>query len=347
MGLFSWVNRFADYLPSWLTLGHDEDDPEKVSDGAKNHATLAMLVDASLEVAEQTLEARFPTRTVESALMLIGADRAIPRGRSESAESYARRLVGWRYPRGHRVRGGPFALLEQLSIYFDRARMWTVDRNQTYCERTAETAGGTVTEFFELDFTFAWDSTPLANAWGRFWVGLVPAVGTADYAPDFGDPDLWGGAVGTAGYCVGITGYVPDDFALVRKLLRGRTPWKPFGTRGEWLVVCLDGVDFEGHEITAAEFASWDVRDGDVRRPRRRDSWRYVALSDASNTWTGDPAAYLEGEGGQLLDGTDYYGDAGNYDALGPFTLPSGTIYAPTGASLVLTATLIDDGTQV
>src|SRR6187549_1469002 len=95
-------------VPSWLSAG----------DGGLVLDTLTDQIDDSVEKMRESLVARFPTYAQDDALTLIGQDRLIPRGRAETSEHYAQRLIAWRYPRGHRVRGSAFALLNQVSEYF-------------------------------------------------------------------------------------------------------------------------------------------------------------------------------------------------------------------------------------
>lgn len=57
------------------------------------------------------LKLRFPGYYTD-ALPLLGRERRIRRGRVETSEAYAARLRGWLG--SHQLRGGPYALLEQL-----------------------------------------------------------------------------------------------------------------------------------------------------------------------------------------------------------------------------------------
>src|SRR6187455_2560539 len=102
--LFRWL------VPSWLAGegATTEDEPAEHHDGEKVLLSLAVIKDAWLESLRQGLNARFPSRGPETALALIGRDHGIVRGRDETAAHYAERLIAWRYPRGHRVRGSAY-----------------------------------------------------------------------------------------------------------------------------------------------------------------------------------------------------------------------------------------------
>jgi hypothetical protein len=134
-------------------------------DGAALLATIAQLQDEQITRVRNGLNARVPTRSRDDALALVGRDRGIPRGRAETSAHYAQRLLRWRAPRGHRVRGNAFALLEQLSEYWGGQTCWLIDTHGRRWERS----GGV--EATEKPFAWTWDSRP-ASEWSRFWLAL-------------------------------------------------------------------------------------------------------------------------------------------------------------------------------
>lgn len=142
------------FVPAWLSEG----------DGGLLTQSLAMMVDISAQRLRSGLEARFPSRAGAEALDLIGRYRLLPRGKSESDASYATRLIGWRYPRGHRIRGNVFALLTQISAYFGGLPTWGIDRSGN---RRARDAAGT--EAYEYGYSWTWDSGAAAQ-WARQWI---------------------------------------------------------------------------------------------------------------------------------------------------------------------------------
>lgn len=304
---------FKHLVPSWLIEG----------DGERVLWTLAILKDATLERMRQGLEARMPTRAGPSALALLGDDRGIPRGRSETDAHYARRLIAWRYPRGHRVRGSAFALLEQIGVYWGGVKCWTISARGNLHERTA--AG---VESYSYGNAWDWDGAPSTPRWARFWVLVGPIVGVEAH-PDFGDAELWSEDAPT----VGQTGVTPGDVRAMRDLFRGQRPWKPAGTRAEWLIVSFDGT----HPAPDATWAQWSVDVAGVREPSRDDAFRYIALG-ASNAYAGAdvwPDA-VRMPGGGTYAGADVWPAS--------TTLPTGAIAGGTAGAWPATVDLIDDG---
>lgn len=313
-------------VPSWLSA----------DDGGKVLFVLGVLIDASVERLRQGLDARFPSRTGPSALVLIGQDRGIQRGRSETDAHYAARLKAWRYPRGHRVRGSAFALLEQISEYWGAVADWVIDANGTRHDRTA--AG---VESYSYGNSWTWDSlTGLA----RFWV-CVDGSDLFTEHPDFGDANLFGGSLGTDGaYVWGMAGWTYDDTRAMRRLMTGRA-WRPAGTQPEWLVVSLDGTDptpdatWEHWSENTAGAAGF--RDNVGTQVAARDvDFRYVSLAPAyNNTYTGDPDNFPATV--TLCDASTDTGDGAAW--VTSTTLPDSSSYAGDD-SWVTSVQLIDDG---
>lgn len=275
----STVRTLYDKLtPAWL---HAE------GDGPRVLFALASVIDASIQRLRDGLDARFPSRTGESALALIGRDRGIIRGRTETAAHYATRLKAWRNPFGHRVRGNAFALLEQISGYFGGLLGWTVDVHGTIDERTI--AGVTSTTYGN---DWAWDATCAdATQWSRFWV-VVDGSGAFTAQYEFGDPLLYGGDLGSQDYALGLRGLTPQDARAMRRLVyrsNAGAPWRPAGTKPEWLVISLDGttpLDGSG-PAPAADWGTWSTIVAGVQTPVRPDNYRYVALGVSVNEYAG------------------------------------------------------------
>ena len=116
-------------VPSWIAKLNDPTD-----EGAKVLHSLAIIKDATIQRLRDGLNARFPTRTGESANANTAADRGLIRGRSETLAAFAARLNAWRTPRTHRVRGSAYGLLEQVFAYWGTGtEAYTVDhRGQRY-----------------------------------------------------------------------------------------------------------------------------------------------------------------------------------------------------------------------
>jgi len=226
-------------LPWWLF----------VEDGQKVAQAYALLVDAFRQKLRDGLDARFPSRAGESAAKLIGDYRLIPRGRAETLEHYAQRLIAWRNPRGHRVRGSAPALLTQVYHYWGGVPCWTHDVNQNYRALDAD-------EGFSYAYGVAWDwDGGAASNWGRQWV-VVDLSDTAYAQSGFVD-----------GGTIGIGGTLPGDWVSMRRLVDAADPhrWMAAGTQPEWMIVSLDGTD----PTPDSTWADWAVLDGDTLVPSR------------------------------------------------------------------------------
>jgi hypothetical protein len=239
--LYPWM------IPGWLYSG----------DGGKVVHALATVVDAVVERTAQGRDQRFPSRANESALAELGYDRGLVRGRSESASGFAARLPTWRYPRGHRVRGSAFALLEQIATYLGGVvTSWTIDASGTRHDRASDG-----NESYSYGNAWTWDSVA-ASEWGRFWVNVYSPSLTAQEG--FG-ATLWGGSLGAPEHALGISGMTEYDANALRGLMRGRHPWRPAGTTGQWLVVSTDGTE----PSPDATWARWGKLDGTDYIPSR------------------------------------------------------------------------------
>jgi hypothetical protein len=298
-------------VPWWLFV----DDGRKVIEG------LGLLVDLFRQKLRDGLDARFPSRAGASAIKLIGAYRLIPRGRDETTAHYAERLIAWRYPRGHRVRGGAFGLLTQVYHYWGGAPCWTHDTNQNLRALDVDE-----TPSYSYGEAWDWDGGSSAN-WGRQWV-VVDLSATA-YALTAYEPD------GT----LGIGGTTPGDWAAMRRLVDPLDPhqWMAAGTQPEWMIVSLDGAD----PTPDATWERWGVMSGTDLVPARSSSCRYVALRAELKEYAGDPTLWANSSIAGLGTIT---GDATSFPLT--ITTPAGA-YAGDSASFPATITLPDDGDSV
>jgi len=297
------------------------------ADGALVY-TLALMIDVSLQRLRSGLEARFPSRAGASAQALIGGDRLIARGRDETEAHYAARLAAWRYPRGHRVRGSVFALLEQIGEYFGGAlSLYGIDRSGNLRRRYGDGA-----ETATAGTAWTWD-TGAASQWARQWI-VIDGSELFRAQPDFGDAALWGGAMGTAGYCVGIGGSSAEDWRAIVALTRGQHRWLPAGTQGEWIIVSLDGTS----PAPDATWAKWGVLDGTDYVPSRSAGLRYVAMRDALREYAGD----ADWANRAITPEWSFTGDDTDYPAT--VTMPDGITIAGDITDFPATITIPDDG---
>lgn len=305
---------------------------EEGTDGEKITYSLTRLVDAFYDIDRAGLEARFPSLAGDSALALIGGDRQIPRGRAEASANYAQRLIAWRYPRGHRVRGNAFALLEQISAYFGGGfKLSTVDTHPLQYVREADGTESAATYGPPWD----WDGPVAFGRWARFWI-FVDGTNLITPTPDYGDPALYGGSLGNTAYALGHGGVSADDVNAIRRLFRGRS-WNPAGTRAEWAIVSFDGSD----PAPDGTWGRWSKDDGTGNYVAARDpAFRYWALSPSVNVYSGDPtlcptSAYV------AALGSPYAGEPSSF----PLTCTTGAgTYGGDPTKFALSAKLVDDG---
>lgn len=295
---------------------------------------LSAVKDIFLTRIRAGLEARFPTKAGPSANALTGADRGIIKGRSETDAHYANRLVSWRYPKGHRVRGNGPALLEQIWEYFGGG--FALNTEQHNAKQWHRAADGT--ETVATVGGWDWDSATLEDwndKWARFWI-VIDGTTLIEAAPDFGDADLYGGSLGNSAYAVGHTGVSADDVIAIRKLFRGRA-WKPSGTRAMWAIVSLNGTT----PNPEGAYERWARDDGAGNFEAARDTvnQRYWALDPTAALYSGDPALFPISA--DMPGGGTYGGDATVFPASATF---NGTVYAGNPALFPTSARLIDDG---
>lgn len=307
--LYKWL------VPGWLLWG----------DGDGVLRSLSELVDENVQRSRDGMTRRFPSYAAaagdDEALTKLGKARGIPRGRAEAAEHYAARLVEWRYPRGHRVRGSAFALLTQVSEYFGGVQCWTVDANGTRHGRSAE--GEDAVTYGQ---PWTWDDRP-SSEWSRFWL-VVDGSSFAAARSALG--------VGS----IGQTGLTFDDVRAIRAMLEGRA-WRPAGTQGVWLVLSLDPL--LGPFVDTFD-ASFDASFGDDTFPVPNVTWQHWSRNDA-----GTQVAARDGAFRYLSLDPDYTsqyaGDATNFPAA--MRMPTGAIYAGDGTSIPAAVPMLRGGTYV
>ncbi len=251
-------------VPGWLGASStaSPDDPSTRDEGELVQYTLGLFHDAAAERARQVAFLGLPTYCVADALTLHGRDRSILRGLFEPEASYRARLVAWRHPRGHKVRGNALALLEQVAAALRGTVYQTIDaRGTRYTFGSLDAA--------ERDVTWNWDGAEngsIGGQWGRYWI-VVKSSGAR--WPSFAD-GAWGPTVRTPGVVVGGSGIHPGEVSAVRKLAsNGRLGWTPAGRRAIYLTIYFDG---DPYPVPDGTWDSWANRDL---------TYRYVPLNPA------------------------------------------------------------------
>lgn len=240
-------------VPGWLggSTSASPDDPSTRDEGELVQYTLGLVHDAAAERARQVAFLGLPTYCVSDALTIHGHDRAIPRGLFEPEASYRARLVAWRHPRGHKVRGNALALLDQVSFALRGTVHQTIDARGTRYTLS--------TGVVERGITWNWDGSENASIgtqWGRYWV-VVKSSGQLPETWDEGEARgcLWDEP---ADECYAGRGIHPGEIAAVRTLVsNGRLGWTPAGRRAIYLVIYFDG---ESYPAPTGDWDTWGGR---------------------------------------------------------------------------------------
>lgn len=300
--------------PPWLT---GRGDGEKVA------FTLEWILDSFLEKLRQGLNARFPRRAGESAINLIIGDRGLLRGRDESLADLAARLIAWRTPRTHRVRGNGYEVVRQVWQYWQSWNPGYADVFDAHFVTHSKQSDGTESRD---DFgTWDWDGSDPDVHWSRFWV-TISNDGIEEH-PDLGDAELWGGALGTPGYTLGQLNVRPEDVTAMRALFQ-ELKWAPAHAVPEWAIVTSNDIGGGSFPAADATWKYWSKNSSGTRVRSRSLAYKYWSLDPLrNNTYGGDrtrpwPAAATQ------VDGTGTYtGDRSNASAWDEITLPSGRTY--------------------
>jgi hypothetical protein len=222
-------DRAPELLPEWLEAG----------EGLPTWWTVGLVIDAQLDKAYQGTYARFPTYAPPDALRYVSRDRLIVRGPNEPPDVFAARALRWLDD--HRLRGGPWALMEQLRGYMFPAnvRIRTVDDRGNWF-----TIARDGTRSYVLNSgTWNWDS-PVGRK-TRFWVIVYPEeIAPGRFIPWGNDP-VWGASAsriwGDRALTWGTTA-TPAEVATVRQIIR---TWKPAGTSCKNIIIAYDDSSFD------------------------------------------------------------------------------------------------------
>jgi hypothetical protein len=249
---------FYKLMPSWLSSG----------EGELVNFSLWLIVDAFLERARQGVLSRFPEYAPHDALAHMSMDRKIVRGIEETDEAFAERLIRWLDD--HKVRGNPFALMEQLRAYCGgNIMIRTVDARGNWYTIAAN---GTRTVVGDAG-NWNWDDLDSSH-WARFWVIIYPIDGVPwSISPAWGDSDLFtSGNWGQPGATIGTTA-TSDQVASVRGIIRD---WKPAGTKCEWIIIAFDPTSFNPSSPEPdGKWGQWSKLTAGANRAARLSTARY------------------------------------------------------------------------
>ncbi len=139
--------------PPWLQRGLAE----------KVLYSIGLLCDGFGDALVAGAKQRFPNYYSADSLPVLGRERRITRGRSESDAAYGERLA--RFLTDHRMRGGPYALLSQLFIHYTPDTFPIELVYYAAGRRFVMDVAGEVTR----DAT-AWSPDSNAAMWARWWL---------------------------------------------------------------------------------------------------------------------------------------------------------------------------------
>lgn len=247
---------WRDLVPGWLRRG----------DGELIQTVEGAVIDSFAERCRQTPWLMFPSLAPPDALTYIGSDRALPRGFEEPEASYRQRLIAWRFPRGHRVRGNAVALLEQIALALPQTLdVQTIDARGTRYDFDPADATTTVTRGVAWD----WDAIPLTPLWARFWVVLETTATPPGVWGDAGDEEFWGDGADETWASPDIK---PGEIEAVRTLVAPQSlSWVPAGRRPVVLTIWYAGQSFPA---PTGDWDEWTNRD---------DAYAYVSLNRAEH----------------------------------------------------------------
>jgi len=149
--------KIFDFLPPWLGTGTAE----------KVMYTLGLHMDVALHQVTEALQHRFPGLLSSESLPLLGYERKMIRGRTETDETYALRMKGWRQK--HLNRGGPYALLQQVYEHY-APNNFVVEL--IYCNGkryTMDVNGGVTVDTAPVISGIGWTPDD-PSKWGRWWM---------------------------------------------------------------------------------------------------------------------------------------------------------------------------------
>lgn len=173
MALTTFRDALREISPSWLKRGRAE----------KFLYAFGVHIDLLGDSLVAGVKSRFPGLYSDDSLPVIGKERRIRRGRNETNEVYATRLLRWLDD--HRVRGGHVALLAQLYAHFAPSN-FQIDLVYYSGRAFSMDTDGEVT-WTDID----WSPDPETARWARWWLFY-------DWPTSVGDDGLWGDA-GTFG----------------------------------------------------------------------------------------------------------------------------------------------------
>lgn len=170
-------------VPRWLRREH----------GAKILFAVGVQLDALMDGLVAGVKSRWPGAYGFESLTIVGRERRMRRAIAETDEGYAERLRGWLD--AHRMRGGPYGLLEQVHTYY-AAAPFAVDLIYYSGRMFQMDAAGAVSLYADAGALFPWVPDARADLWSRQWLIYqwptpVSADGTWGSGGTWSDGYVW------------------------------------------------------------------------------------------------------------------------------------------------------------
>jgi hypothetical protein len=156
----------------------------------------ASILDDLMDGLTAGIKMRFPGLYSEESLGPIGRERRIRRGRYETGEQYADRLIRWLDD--HRLRGGPYAMLEQLHAHY-RPNSFPIELRYASGRRFLMDVDGNITRG-----DIVWTPPGDPARWARWWLFYTwpdPIDDEGVWGPgttQWGDGGVWGSSLSPA-----------------------------------------------------------------------------------------------------------------------------------------------------
>jgi hypothetical protein len=194
--LITYRDTIRKISPPWLQNGLAE----------KILYALAVQIDAFGDALTAGVKQRFPGLYSDESLPLIGRERRIRRGRTETTSNYAGRLNRWLTD--HPRRGGPYAMLAQLFAHF-APNTFPIDLIYYSGRRYQMDVNGNV-----VRNDLAWFPDDDAAHWARYWLFFYTDAFPSPSAEEIADlkliPREW-----TAAHALGYIVVFPAGAELI------------------------------------------------------------------------------------------------------------------------------------
>jgi hypothetical protein len=229
--------------------------------------SLGIQWDAIVDAMVQGVLQRFPEKCQPYSLPYIGVERRIQRGFAESASQYVARLMPWLDD--IRVKGGPFALMDQLRGYLTGYNVPMRIVNNAGCWASIEYDG---TRSVVMSPPASWDWDGDAALWSRYWLIMYPPIDlwtSFATSTDIGTRDTVGSTITQA--------QVQDIFQIVMA-------WNPPHANCVCVILAFDGGSFSpygtpGTDIPNGNWGKWGS--GNPRVINRLQTARYMFIPTA------------------------------------------------------------------